>query len=270
MYDEYSSRRFSATTPLVLAGLCVLAAALGFSYLAYSHVHSRDADVRALRSEVRTLEEQVSTLGATNDRISNRLKATDQSLKKKEAGIAPLATRVLKSVFRVQTSSGWFGTGWAAWTQDGQTYVVTAYHVIEHEGANSGVTLERGNGSWTGEIIGRDPRNDLAVIQISGQPAGAAPLWQSPKGSGKPVQGDQLLLAGSPFGLDGTVTTGIVSRVTKRVIQTDAAANPGNSGGPAVDRDGRVVGVVLAHAGENLTFAVPIVRVCDRLRRCER
>ena len=52
------------------------------------------------------------------------------------------------------------------------------------------------------------------------------------------------------------------------MIQTDAAANPGNSGGPALDRNGRVVGVLVSGAGENINFAVPIGRACARLRRC--
>jgi S1-C subfamily serine protease len=267
VYDEYPSRRFTATTPLSVVAVCLLAGAMGFSYLAYTHVHSRDAEVRALHGEVGSLEQRVAALGANSDRITSHLKATDRSLKKKDAGIAPLAARVLRSVFRVQTSSGWLGTGWAAWTSDGQMYVVTANHVVEHE-RGQGVTLERGSGSWTGEIVGRDPQNDLALIRADGQPAGAAPLWESPTQLVKPRPGDMLLLAGSPYGLDGTVTTGIVSRVTSKAIQTDAAANPGTSGGPAVDREGHVVGVVLAHAGENLTFALPIARLCDRLRRC--
>jgi S1-C subfamily serine protease len=267
MYDDLPSRRMSATTPLVLVAVCLVAAATAFSYLAYTHVHSRDADVRGLRSQIGALQERVDALGARNDRISSRLKATDRKLKKKDAGIAPLAARVLRSVFRVQTSSGWFGTGSAAWTSEGQTYVITANHVVEHE-PGSGVTLDRGDGSWTGEIVGNDPKNDLALVRIDGAPAGAAPLWQWPKGLAGPRPGDLLLLAGSPYGLDGTVTTGVVSRVTRKVIQTDAAANPGNSGGPAVDRQGRVVGVLLAGGGENLNFAVPIARACDRLRDC--
>jgi serine protease Do len=129
------------------------------------------------------------------------------------------------------------------------------------------VTLTRGGGSWTGEIVGSDPKNDLALVRVGGRPTGAAPLWQSARHV-SPRTGDALLLVGSPYGLDGTVTTGIVSRVTRQVIQTDAAANPGNSGGPAVDRQGRVVGVLLAGGGENLNFVVPIGRACDRLRHC--
>ena len=62
--------------------------------------------------------------------------------------------------------------------------------------------------------------------------------------------------------------TGVVSRVNDREIQTDAAANPGNSGGPGVDSRGRVVGVLLAGGGENLNFLVPIRRACVTIRFC--
>jgi serine protease Do len=102
---------------------------------------------------------------------------------------------------------------------------------------------------------------------VDGKPAGAAPLWQQPD-TAPPRTGDELLLLGSPYGLQGTVTTGIVSRVTKKYIQTDAAANPGNSGGPAIDKQGRVVGVLVAGGGENINFAVPIRLVCSYLRAC--
>ena len=78
-----------------------------------------------------------------------------------------------------------------------------------------------------------DSTNDLAVVTVKGQIA--KPLWQTPDATVSPLPGDQLILVGSPYGLEGTVTTGVVSRVTYDQIQTDAAANPGNSGGPAVD-----------------------------------
>jgi S1-C subfamily serine protease len=102
---------------------------------------------------------------------------------------------------------------------------------------------------------------------MEGQPAGAGPLWQTPRKT-LPQTGDQLLLVGSPYGLYGTVTTGVVSRVTWNAIQTDAAANPGNSGGPALDRAGHVVGVLVAGGGENLNFAIPIRQLCLKLRHC--
>src|SRR4029453_14085689 len=74
----------------------------------------------------------------------------------------------------------------------------------------------------------------------------------------KPRTGDQLLLVGSPYGLYGTVTTGIVSRVTPRAIQTDAAANPAIREGPRATSRGHLVGVLVSGAGENINFAIPI------------
>jgi S1-C subfamily serine protease len=144
---------------------------------------------------------------------------------------------------------------------------VTAYHVVADMGGGS-VTVARKGGSWSGEISGVDPTHDLAVVRISGRPAKADPLWQA-AGTAPPRTGDQLLLVGSPFGLEGTVTTGVVSRVTRRYIQTDAAANPGNSGGPALDRTGRIVGVLVSGGAENLNFAIPIRHVCAKLRHCD-
>ena len=121
------------------------------------------------------------------------------------------------------------------------------------------MTLQRaGGGSWQGEIMAEDAKNDLAVIRLDGHPAGAAPLWQNPR-TAPPAAGDSVLLVGSPYGLTGTVTKGIVSRVTSKLIQTDAAANPGNSGGPAVDQQGHVIGVLVSGiVGSGLSFAVPI------------
>src|SRR5436190_952668 len=147
----------------------------------------------------------------------------------------------------------------------GSTYLITADHVVKDSSAS--VTLSRSSQSWQGEVTAQDAKNDLAVIRLDAQPLGADPLWQKPR-SGVPAVGDELLLAGSPFGLSGTVTTGVVSRVTPKLVQTDAAANPGHSGGPAVAKDGRIVGVLVAGGGENINFAVRIDRACAKLRAC--
>ena len=129
------------------------------------------------------------------------------------------------------------------------------------------MTVVRKGGGWQGSIVAVDEANDLALIKLVGRPRGVEPLWQSPRRT-PPRAGDELLLIGSPFGLEGTVTRGVVSRVERGAIQTDAAANPGNSGGPAIDLKGRVVGVLIGGGGENVNFAVPIARVCAKLRRC--
>jgi S1-C subfamily serine protease len=244
------------------AAAFALAAALALSLLAYTNQRSLSADERATwERAVAEVREDVGALQEANALLAGQV----DSAQKRSRGAAPLAQRALKSVFTVETDSG-LGAGFAAWTEGGVIYLVTANHVIA-DARSPFVTVSRKGASWSGEIVRRDPRNDLALIRVSGRPQGAKPMWQSPKAN-VPKQGDELLLIGSPYGLGGTVTTGVVSRVSKRAIQTDAAANPGNSGGPAIDLDGRIVGVLVSGGGQNINFAVPIARACKKLRDC--
>jgi S1-C subfamily serine protease len=263
-YDEYEGRGRTLSLPLVVAGLAVLAA-IGISLFAVASVREQKLQVDILRTDVRELEGRLEEFRLSDEQLSGRLKTSETKLREKEQGIAPLAARVLKSVFTVKTDDG-LGAGFAGWTEDGQLYVITAAHVVSEVGEQ--VLLERSSkGSWRAEVVGRDRGRDLAVLRVDGKPVGARPLWQKPQAN-KPRVGDALLLIGSPYGLGGTVTSGVVSRVRPKEIQTDAAANPGNSGGPAVDRKGHVVGVLVAGGGENLNFAVPIMRLCGSLRHC--
>lgn len=258
-WDDASARR-----PPVAAILAVLAlAASVFALVRQTGVVN--AERAARKSEIGGLGRRVAALEARDATLSGRLSSTEKTLRRRETGIAPLASRVLKSVFTVETETG-LGSGFVAWKEGGASYLVTANHVVAGQ-LGTGITISRKGGSWSGDISAVDPKHDLAVIRIDGSPAGAAALWQDPRGP-RPQTGDELLLVGSPYGLYGTVTTGIVSRVTGRVIQTDAAANPGNSGGPALDNQGHVVGVLVAGGGENINFAVPITLACAKLRRC--
>jgi S1-C subfamily serine protease len=210
------------------------------------------------------VDRELALVQRDSSKLEQKLTSTRRELRNLDPSVAPLASRVLKSVFTVEAGNS-IGTGWVAWVNDNGTFVLTADHVVD--GAGRTVTITRKGGSWAGEVVGRDPKNDLALIRVQARPEGAAPLWQRAR-SGHPKAGAQLLLVGSPFGLGGTVTTGVVSRVTRNAVQTDAAANPGNSGGPAVDRHGRVVGILVAGGGQNINFAVRIERACVRLRRC--
>ncbi|MEO5576192.1 MAG: S1C family serine protease [Gaiellaceae bacterium] len=263
-YDEYEGRR-AISIPLVAVGLAVVAA-VGVSLFAVASVREQRLRVDLLRTDVRELEGRLEEFRLSDQQLDGRLKTSEGKLREKDQGIAPLAARVLKSVFTVKTSDG-LGAGFAGWITDGQLYVVTAAHVVTEVGEQ--VLLERNTGSWRAEVVARDRSRDLAVLRVEGKPVGARPLWQLPRAN-KPRVGDALLLVGSPFGLGGSVTSGVVSRVRPKEIQTDAAANPGNSGGPAVDRNGRVVGVLVAGGGENINFAVPIARLCGSLRKCAR
>jgi putative serine protease PepD len=252
---------------LAAVAVAALAAAIVAMLQAGNEQSSRRHAVVLLHVALQKHGDQIAALEAQNAALSKRVAATQKNLRLSKAGVAPLAQRLLRSVFTVDTPNG-LGTGWAAWTADGNTYLITANHVAQDAIGNGTrqVTVKQKSKSWPGTIVKTDAVNDLAVIRVSGRIA--PPLWQTPDDSLALLAGDQILLVGSPYGLEGTVTTGVVSRVTYDEIQTDAAANPGNSGGPGVDEHGQVIGVLLSGGGENLNFLVPIQRACVTVRAC--
>lgn len=259
-HDDGSRTRSLAGATAVLAILALAAAAYA-TLRQHNQAGLFSAEKKAREAQVAQLDRRIRALSRRNTTLSDQI---DTSARTK-ASLAPLASRTLRSVFTI-VADGAQGTGFAAWEADGRMYVLTANHVVRLTlGAN--VNLERKGGAWAGEIVATDTAHDLALIRVDGRPAGIRPLWQRAT-IAPPKQGDELLLLGSPYGLEGTVTTGIVSRVTGQYIQTDAAANPGNSGGPAVDASGHVVGVLVRGGAQNLNFAVPIARVCKKLRHC--
>jgi S1-C subfamily serine protease len=146
-------------------------------------------------------------------------------------------------------------------------YLLTAAHVVE--GADRGIALFADGSERPAEVIGRDPLSDLAAARVdAGNHLDAATLGDADR-----LRVGQLVVAvGSPLGLSGSVTTGVVSalgrslatrsgagsRVIENVIQTDAALNPGNSGGALADASGEVVGINTAMAGFGLGLAIPI------------
>jgi putative serine protease PepD len=136
---------------------------------------------------------------------------------------------------------------------DGKGHIVTNEHVVD-EGTSYDVRLGSSGTSIPAKLVGKDPSTDLAVLEIdpSKIPAETKPLELASSSALRP--GDATIAIGSPFGLAGTVTSGIVSALGREiqspngfpisgVIQTDAAINPGNSGGPLLDSQGRVIGV---------------------------
>jgi putative serine protease PepD len=192
--------------------------------------------------------------------------------------LAGVAERVLPSVVTVRvlgTGSFSVGSGFVV-TADG--YVITNDHVVAASNDKVNVTLTDGS-TATAAVVGSDPESDLAVIKISGR----ADLPPVQFGDSDAIAvGDPVLAFGSPLALANTVTSGIVSAVDRTMragepggpvryyaaIQTDAAVNQGNSGGPLVDGAGRVIGVnsvikSLANSEDEagnigLAFAIPI------------
>jgi S1-C subfamily serine protease len=158
------------------------------------------------------------------------------------------------------------GSGFV-WDQDGR--VVTNYHVVE--GADAAQVTLADHSIWKARLVGAYPDKDLAVLVIDAPRERLQPI---PLGTASDLQvGQKVFAIGNPFGLDQSLTTGVISalgreiesvtqRVIKGMIQTDAAINPGNSGGPLLDSAGRLIGVNTAifspsGAYAGIGFAIP-------------
>jgi putative serine protease PepD len=154
---------------------------------------------------------------------------------------------------------------------DQQGNILTNYHVVER--AQKLSVSMGGKRDYPAVVVGSDPDTDLAVIRLTEKPVG--PLTVVPMGdSDKLVVGMKVLAIGNPFGLDRTLTTGVISglqrpirarndRLIEGAIQTDASINPGNSGGPLLDSRGRMIGInsqILSPSGSSagVGFAVPV------------
>ncbi|MEP6635137.1 MAG: trypsin-like peptidase domain-containing protein [Acidobacteriota bacterium] len=154
---------------------------------------------------------------------------------------------------------------------DQEGHILTNYHVIE--GAQSLAVSFGGQKNYAAKVVGRDPDTDLAVIKLLEIPREG--LTVVPLGdSDKLVVGQKVLAIGNPFGLDRTLTTGVISGLQRPIrarnnrqiegaIQTDASINPGNSGGPLLDSHGRMIGInsqILSPSGGSagVGFAVPV------------
>src|SRR5262249_44587656 len=144
-------------------------------------------------------------------------------------------------------------------------FLLTNHHVVQ---GSEKVRVRLGDGSeMHGRVVGNDPWTDLAVVQAEGDTFPYAQLGDSAK-----LKVGQLAIAiGSPLGFESTVTAGVISALGRtlrsvsghlvdNIIQTDAALNPGNSGGPLVDSAGRVVGIntAIIQPAQGICFAVPV------------
>ena len=186
------------------------------------------------------------------------------------SAVTHVVQQVLPSVasLRVRSRLGDGAGSASVLTSDG--YLLTSAHVVE--GVNT-VAAAFSNGSEvTADVVGRDAFSDLAVLRARGEVPSPVTLGDAAK-----LQVGQLVVAvGNPLGLAGSVTAGIISalgrslptrqgRVVDEVIQTDAALNPGNSGGVLADSRGRMIGVNTAVAGIGVGLAVPINETTQRI-----
>ena len=156
---------------------------------------------------------------------------------------------------------------------DPQGYILTNNHVVENA---QDITVRLSDGrKFTAKLVGRDPKTDLAVLKVEAP----SPLPAAELGDSDHLRVGQWAIAiGNPFGLDRTVTVGIISATARNrvgvatyenFIQTDASINPGNSGGPLLNLDGKVIGIntAIVAAGQGIGFSIPINQAKEVMRQ---
>src|SRR6266566_1391814 len=204
-------------------------------------------------------------------RLSDEEQNNIEVYQKYSQGVVNITTTTVGYDFFLRPVPMESGTGSGA-IIDTQGHIVTNFHVIR-EAERLEVTLPDKT-KHIAKVVGSDPNNDLAVIQIDLPRAGLIPI---PVGTSKGLQvGQKVLAIGNPYGLERSLTTGIISslgrsiqaengRVIEDIIQTDAAINPGNSGGPLLNSEGQIIGIntAIVSGGVGLGFAIP----ADTVRR---
>ncbi len=231
--------------------------------LVYVVVHQRNQTVAEVPYEPRIVTPPATKLGADEQSTIDVFKEVSVST----VHVTSIATR--SDVFNMDVTQIPQGVG-TGFIWDAAGHVVTNFHVVQ-PGDRAQVTLQDGE-TYAAKIVGTHPDKDIAVLKIDAPPS---KLHKIAVGTSADLQvGQKVLAIGNPFGLDQTLTTGVISglgreiqSVTQRpiydVIQTDAAINPGNSGGPLLDGTGRLIGMNTAiysptGASAGIGFAIPV------------
>jgi S1-C subfamily serine protease len=223
-------------------------------------------DIAELRDEVTNLRNQLSNFSGTQNATYQNI-----TIYQNASALADIYASVQESVVLVQgiSSDGGVQASGFVFEASDRIVVITNYHVV-HDTTALSVTFSNGNG-YSAEALGTDPYADLAVLSVD-----------APGGEFKPVEivssstlrvGEPVIAIGNPYGLVGSLTTGVVSALGRslmeedyaggysiaNIIQTSTPINPGNSGGPLLNADGKVVGITTAIVSDSqgLGFAVP-------------
>ena len=238
-------------------------------------VAATSSRLAATNSRLDAAKKDGDSLGRQVDNLANQVGELSKDAKGAAAAAAAakfdpaqLATAALPSVVTVDCGDA-LGSGFSyadvqpapGW----DTVIITNHHVIEACTFAPGpvVAVRRGDKSYTAQLWTWDESADLALIMVKGN---ILPLSEA----SSPKVGEPVVAIGSPFGLEGTVTQGIISNTYPDRVQTDAAINPGNSGGPLLNRSGEVIGVNTSKrkGSEGLNFAIRISRTCQSMVKC--
>ncbi len=221
----------------------------------------READASfaaAVEGQVGELEDRFDPLYARVNDLSEDL----------PPNVPEIVARARESIVTIELTNGVLGSGFAVNLQPdpGFTSVIaTNYHVIKDALRSNGpeVYVNHDGARYPAEVTAWDRRNDLAVVDVA---ADVPALEWAIHHDHEPSVGDFVVAIGSPSGLSGTSTTGVVSQLYPNYVQIDAAINPGNSGGPLLNKFGEVLGVnTFKLQGENLNFAVRVEILCEEI-----
>jgi S1-C subfamily serine protease len=268
--QKSETRRFSAILIIVIIGVGLVAGGLGYLV---SNI--------TLSGSINDLENQVSALQGQLSNLQTTPVASDQNntyIVGENASLAPLYAEVKDSVVVIRgvtVQYDVFGRAYYSEVQGsgfvynftGQMVIITNYHVVE-DTLNVTVTFINGNG-YEATVLGSDPYADLAVLSADAPQSEYKPL--EIVSSSQLEVGDPVVAVGGPYGLAGSMTSGIVSAMGRtitdetssypiaNVIQTSTPINPGNSGGPLLNYEGQVVGITTAIVSDSqgLGFAIP-------------
>ena len=254
----YSKASASILILLFVAGLLV--GGLLIYFVSYRQVTSLNGQITDLQSAVSNLEGHQNATYQTITIFQN------------ETSLANIYSNVRASVVLVQgeTSSGGVQGSGFVYNFDGRTVVLTNYHVVQGTTGLS-VTFSDGHG-YGATVLGTDPYSDLAVVSVSSDVPASEFNPLTIVSSSTLAVGEPVIAIGNPYGLVGSLTTGVVSATGRtitedtaggyaiaNIIQTSTPINPGNSGGPLLNAVGNVVGITTAIVSDSqgLGFAIP-------------
>ncbi|OHD19731.1 MAG: hypothetical protein A2086_08250 [Spirochaetes bacterium GWD1_27_9] len=252
---------------IVIFSVIVFVIASGVAVFNYKLVKNKHSTKIEKYSTINTIDVTKSNVGLDEEEKNNI--NIYEALSPAVVNITAYKTEYLSSFFEIYPQKN-EGQGSGA-IFDKRGYIITNYHVVG-DPEKLTVALSQNEKVYDAEIVGVDPENDMAVIKIKNPPDN---LQTIPFGDSTPLKvGQKVYAIGNPYGLDRTLTSGIISglgrpiktqigTVIEGAIQTDASINPGNSGGPLIDSSGRMIGIntmIISPSGGSIGigFAIPI------------
>lgn len=252
---------------LALVALTVLVPTLVTGRSLRGQVHELTSDLRSLKDRLVVVELERDSLRQSVSAGVEDIRAQVDERLRDVIDSSAVIERIEGAVFTIY-SGGSQGSGFGFLSFEGETWIATNHHVVD-DAARSGasVFIQHEFETWKGTVERWDEYTDVALIKVKAR----LPVLTSAYEAGHPpVVGDAVLAYGSPHGLEGTATVGIVSAFRVGYIQTDAPINKGNSGGPLVNTSGEVLGLTTGGyggEGSGLGFVVDIRELCAALLR---